>query len=128
MVAMISIIDDDRIVREAIGDLIQSLGYEVAAFESAEQFLESGRIAETTCLVTDLQLPGLDGLQLQTQLLADGYSLPVIVITAFPEEKFRKRAMDAGAVGFLSKPVDERLFLDCLDTALNGSTVRKSRV
>jgi FixJ family two-component response regulator len=115
---MISIIDDDRIVREALGDVVQSLGYEVATFDSAEEFLDSGRVAETSCLITDLQLPGLDGLELQTKLLADGYSLPVIFITAFPQEKFRRRAMNAGAVCFLSKPFEEHIFLDCLDKAL----------
>jgi FixJ family two-component response regulator len=118
---MISIIDDDRIVREAVGDLVQSLGYEVATFDSAEGFLDSGRLAETSCLITDLQLPGVNGLELQTKLLADGASLPIIFITAFPQEKFRKRAMNAGAVGFLNKPFEEHVFLDCLDTALKAS-------
>ena len=70
---MVSIIDDDRIVREAIGDLVQSLGYEVETFESAEHFLTSGHLAETSCLITDLQMPGLNGLELQSQLAAEGH-------------------------------------------------------
>ena len=115
---MISIIDDDRIVREAVGDLVQSLGHEVATFDSAEEFLDSGRLAETSCLITDLQLPGLGGLELQTKLLADGYSLPIIFITAFPREKFRRQAMNAGAVGFLNKPFEVPIFLECLSKAL----------
>ena len=115
----ISIIDDDQVVREATGDLVQSLGFEVATFESAERFLESGRLAETSCLITDLQMPGLSGLDLQGRLIAEGQRIPVIFITAFPEERFRRRAMNAGAVGFLSKPFDEEALLDCLDTALN---------
>jgi FixJ family two-component response regulator len=119
---MISVIDDDRIVREAVGDLVQSLGYEVATFDSAEEFLNSGRLAETSCLITDLQLPGLNGLELQTKLLAGGYSLPIIFITAFPQEASRRRAMNAGAVAFLSKPFQERIFLDRLDMALKDST------
>ena len=119
---MISIIDDDHFARGAIGDLVQSLGYEVSTFESAERFLESGRLAETSCLITDLHMPGLDGLELQSRLVADGDCTPVIFVTAFPEEKFRERAISAGAVGFLSKPFDESSLIHCLETALNTST------
>src|SRR5215831_3508048 len=103
----ISIIDDDPIVREAIADLVQSLGYEAATFESAEQFLASGAVAETSCLITDLQMPGRSGLDLQKQILAEGHQTPVIFVTAFPEENFKNRAMNAGAVAFLSKPFPE---------------------
>ena len=99
---MISIVDDDRFVREVMGDLVQSLGYEAATFDSAEHFLQSGRLAETSCLITDLQMRGLSGLALQSHLLAEGHRTPVIFITAVPEEKFRSRAKDAGAVGFLA--------------------------
>ena len=119
----ISIIDDDPIVREAIADLVQSLGYEAATFDSAEQFLESGAVAETSCLITDLQMPGQSGLELQKQLLAEGHHTPVIFVTAFPEEKFRRRAMDAGAVGFLSKPFDDEALISCVETALNRAEV-----
>jgi FixJ family two-component response regulator len=82
----ISIIDDDQVVRESTGDLVQSLGYEVATFESAERFLESGRLAETSCLITDLQMPGLSGLDLQSRLIAEG--------------RRRVGALLAGGVGF----------------------------
>ena len=123
---MISIVDDDRFVREAMGDLVQSLGYEAATFDSAEHFLQSGRLAETSCLITDLQMPGLSGLALQSHLLAEGHRTPVIFITAVPEAKFRSRAKNAGAVGFLSKPFDEESLINCLDTALNAlATDRK---
>jgi FixJ family two-component response regulator len=84
----ISIIDDDQTVREATGDLVQSLGYEVLTFESAERFLESGRLAETSCLIADLHMPGLSGLDLQSRLIAEGQRIPVIFVTAFPEERF----------------------------------------
>jgi FixJ family two-component response regulator len=107
------------LVREATGDLVQSLGYEVLTFESAERFLDSGCLAETSCLITDLQMPGLSGLDLQSQLIAEGQHIPVIFVTAFPEERSRRRAMNAGAVGFLSKPFDEGSLIDCLHTALN---------
>ena len=116
----ISIIDDDQFAREATGDLVQSLGYEVLTFESAERFLESGCLAETSCLITDLQMPGLSGLDLQSRLIAEGQRIPVIFITAFPEERFRRRAMNAGAVGFLSKPFDEEALIHSLETALQA--------
>jgi len=119
--ATISIIDDDPIVREAIADLVQSLGYEAATFESAEQFLASGAVAETSCLITDLQMPGQSGLELQKQLLAEGHRTPVIFVTAFPEEKFRNRAMTAGAVAFLSKPFRDDTLIDCVKNALNST-------
>jgi FixJ family two-component response regulator len=118
---IISIIDDDYIVREAMTDLLQSLGYEVVAFESAEDFLESGSLAETSCVITDLQMPGLDGLELQNRLTAQGHPPPVIFVTGFPEERFRKRALNAGAVGFLSKPFNEDTLINCVETALNAS-------
>ena len=124
---MISIVDDDRFVREAMGDLVQSLGYAAATFDSAEHFLQSGRLAETSCLITDLQMPGLSGLALQSHLLAEGHRTPVIFITAVPEEKFRSRAKNPGAVGFLRKPFDEEALINCLDTALNGLTATEGK-
>ena len=120
--SMISIVDDDRIVREAMGDLVQSLGYEVATFESAEHFLESGSLAETRCLITDVQMPGLDGLELQRRLLAEGHPTPVIFVSAFSGGSSRRRAMEAGAVGFLSKPFHEDSLIKCVESALNAST------
>src|SRR6516162_5622843 len=105
---MITIVDDDDFVRESLRDLVESLGYAVSTFESAERFLESGRLAEASCLISDVQMPGLSGLDLQSRLLADGHRIPFIFITAFPEERFRIRARDAGAVGFLKKPFEER--------------------
>jgi FixJ family two-component response regulator len=118
---VISIVDDDCIVREAMADLIESLGYEVTTFESAELFLESGSLTNTSCVITDLNMPGLDGLELQSRLIAQGHPIPVIFVTAFPEERFRKRAMAAGAVGFLSKPFVEEALINCVEGALNGS-------
>jgi FixJ family two-component response regulator len=118
---IIAIVDDDCIVREAMADLLQSLGYEVTTFESAEHFLESASLTETSCLITDLHMPGLDGLELQSRLIAQGNPTPVIFVTAFPEERFRKRAMNAGAVGFLSKPFAEDALINCVEAALTGS-------
>ena len=117
-VAMISIIDDDLLVRESTADLISSLGHEPLIFDSAEQFLASGRLADTACIITDLQMPGMSGLDLQASLLADGDLTPIIFITAYPKETTRARALDAGAVAFLTKPYDESALLDSLEIAL----------
>jgi FixJ family two-component response regulator len=115
---IISIVDDDASVRDGIGNLVDSLGYNSATFTSAKHFLEAGMIAETTCLITDLQMPELNGLELQEALRAKGYRTPVIMITAFPNEKQRALALENGVVGFLTKPFDERLLIECLTTAI----------
>jgi FixJ family two-component response regulator len=115
---VISIVDDDPFARGAIGDLIQSLGHEAVSFPSAEHFLNSGCVEDVACLITDLQMPGMNGLDLQDHLQAAGYDTPVIVISAFPEERFRTRALNAGAVAFLSKPFAEESLIGCINTAL----------
>jgi FixJ family two-component response regulator len=115
---MISIVDDDALARDGIKELVESLGFRALTFVSAEHFLESGIVAETKCLITDLQMPGLSGLELQEKLQADGYQTPVILITAYPNEKHRCRALEAGAIGFLSKPFAEQSLIDCLNVAL----------
>jgi FixJ family two-component response regulator len=115
---LISIVDDDALARDGIGTLVESLGYNVITFTSAEHFLQSDVIAETTCLITDLQMPGLNGLELQEALRSRGHRTPVVVITAFPNEIHRKRALHGGAVGFLSKPFDEASLIDCLTVAI----------
>ena len=124
---IISIVDDDPIVREAIADLLQSLGYEVKTFASTEHFFESGTLGETSCLITDLQMPGLGGLELQTRLIAQGHATPVIFVTAFPEERFRQRAMNAGAFGFLSKPFAEDALIKCLGECPSGTRPEAAR-
>ena len=115
---MISIVDDDPLVRDATVDLLSSLGYPALAFETAEEFLNSGQIETTVCLITDLQLPGLDGLGLQNKLAADGSHVAVIFITAFPDANIRERAMKAGATAFLAKPFEEADLLRALQIAL----------
>ena len=117
-VPLISIVDDDSLARDGIRELVESLGHKGVAFVSAAHFLDSGLIAKTTCLITDLQMPGLNGLELQEALQSQGYQTPVILITAFPNEKHRKRALDNGAVGFLSKPFDEEDLIECLTAAI----------
>jgi len=115
---MISIVDDNESVREATKSLVRSLGYAASTFASAEEYLQSGPVRETSCLITDLQMPGMNGVELQHRLIADGYRTPVIFVTAFPKEKLRTRALEAGAFGFLSKPFDAEHLIECLDRAL----------
>src|SRR5215469_2941145 len=122
-VPLISIVDDDALARDGIRELVESLGYRTTIFESAEGFLQSSIVAETACLITDLQMPGLSGLELQQALRSQGFHTPVILITAFPNEKHRTRAIDNGAIGFLSKPFEEECLIKCL-TAVVMSPVR----
>jgi FixJ family two-component response regulator len=115
---LIAIVDDDQLARDGIRELVESLGYTAATFTSAEQFLQSAVLAQTTCLITDLQMPGLSGLDLQQELQSRGNHTPVIVITAYPNAKHRTRALNNGAVGFLSKPFDDRSLMECLTAAI----------
>ena len=118
---MIAIVDDDEAVREAMKTLVRSLGYGASTFGSAEEFLKSEQVSDTSCLITDLQMPGLSGLDLQDRLIARGHRIPIIFITAYPDENVRTRAMKAGAVGFLSKPCNDDHLLGYLDKALKAA-------
>ena len=115
---LISIVDDDALARDGIRELVESFGYKAVTFSSAAHFLDSGVIAETTCLITDLQMPGLNGLDLQEELKLQGNQIPVILVTAYPNDKHRTRALNNGAVGFLSKPFDDRSLMECLTDAI----------
>ena len=119
-VPLISIVDDDESVREAINALIRSLGYSAATFASAEEYLRSDCVEASSCLITDLQMPGMSGADLQDRLIADGRQLPVIMITAFAEQGIQARVMQAGAIGFLGKPFSEESLIRCLEKALEG--------
>jgi FixJ family two-component response regulator len=118
---LISIVDDDEAMREATKGLLRSHGYRAATFGSAEEFLQSDNLGNTDCLIADVQMPGLSGIDLQHSLIARGVQMPTIFITAFPEEGTRTRAMTAGAVGYLGKPFSEESLLKCLDSALGRS-------
>ena len=117
---MISIVDDDASVREATQALVRSLGHPAATFSSAEEFLESDRLNDTSCLITDVQMSGMDGIELQGRLSAAGRHCPVIVVTASPDAGLRARALAAGAVGVLGKPFSEEMLIACLDGALTA--------
>jgi FixJ family two-component response regulator len=116
-IARIAVIDDDIAVREATGRLLRSLGYDVATFESAEHFLRSA-CHEWACLITDVRMVGMSGVDLQAELITAGHRMPIIFMTAFPEENIRSRALSAGAHAFLTKPCREQSLVDCIESAL----------
>jgi FixJ family two-component response regulator len=115
---VISIVDDDASVRAATDNLLRSLGYTVHTFASAEEFLQSAQFNDASCVIADVQMPGMSGVDLQARLLTQGHRVPFIFITAFPEETIRARALKAGAICFLTKPFDRLTLIKCLDTAL----------
>ncbi|MEA2904302.1 MAG: hypothetical protein QOI12_1689 [Alphaproteobacteria bacterium] len=117
-VPVISIIDDDISVRVATSRLVRSLGYGAHTFASADDFLNSSHVDDTWCVIADVQMPGTTGIELQSLLNAQGRCLPIIFITAYPEERVRVQALKNGAVDFLSKPFDGTLLIENIETAL----------
>jgi FixJ family two-component response regulator len=115
---MISIIDDDDSVRIATKNLVRSLGYEVSMFASAEAFLQSPTLTQCACVIADVQMPTMSGVELQYHLRELGHRVPFIFITAFPEAGIRARALEDGAVAFLAKPFDGGILIECIDAAL----------
>ena len=122
---MISIIDDDASVRTATNNLLSSHGYLIQTFVSADDFLQSARLDSLSCVIADVQMPGMSGLDLLTHMRAQGYTVPLIFITAFPDDSARARALKAGAIGFLAKPFAGPLLIDCIEIALNRRGVGK---
>jgi len=117
---LISVVDDDESMREAIKGLMKSLGYTSQAFASAEEFLNSRQLLRTSCLIADVQMPGMTGLELHRHLVASGKSVPTILITAFPDDSARDRALGDGVVCYLSKPFDENELLACIRSSVNS--------
>jgi len=115
---MISIVDDDAAVREATRALVRSLGHPATAYASAEEFLSSDQLHETSCLITDVQMPGMTGIELQDRLNSAGPHCPVIVVTGSPDASLHARALAAGAIGVLGKPFSDETLIACLDGAL----------
>jgi FixJ family two-component response regulator len=119
---VISIVDDDMSVREALRGLVNAFGFDAAEFPSAVEFLRSGRVPDTSCLIADMQMPGMNGLELQAELVAKGRPIPIIFVTAFPDARTRALALGAGAVGFLGKPLDPEDLLAHIRSALRPGT------
>ena len=117
-IRVLSLVEDDASVRQATARLIKSFGFTVEVFASGEEFLCFGSLRITSCLVLDVQMPGMSGLQLQSHLAAGGYRIPIIFITAHPDEEIRAQALEAGAVAFLPKPFGEEALLEGIRSAL----------
>ena len=119
--SIISIVDDDESIRDAVKYLLRSVGFRAETFASPEDFLNSDHLHHTGCLILDLRMPGLNGLELQQLLVAAKYRIPIIFITADGDEAARTRAFQAGAVGYLQKPFRQEALLHAVQVALRGS-------
>jgi FixJ family two-component response regulator len=117
---LISIVEDDQPFRESMRKLLTSLGYSVEAFPSAADFLASPLLSETACLVSDVQMPGMTGVELHRNLIEAGHAIPTILVTAYPEEAVHNRALKNGVICYLSKPVDDEHLEHCLRSALDS--------
>ena len=117
---VISVVDDDASIRVATDSLLRARGYEVSTFASAAEFLRSRQFDEASCVITDVRKPDMSGVEQQTYVRNRGSSTPFIFITAFPEESARQRALQDGAVCFLSKPFDAPTLIRCVEAALTA--------
>jgi FixJ family two-component response regulator len=115
---LISIIDDDESVRVATASLVRSGGFDACTFASAEEFLRSAELGDTACLISDVQMPGMSGLALQSAMASQNVNAPIIFITAFPDPRIREKALNAGAICFLKKPFDGSALIKCIERAL----------
>src|SRR5499426_4789774 len=104
---LVSVVEDDRFFRDSMGRLMRSMGYTVEAFPSAADFLASPRLAETGCLIADVHMPAMSGPELHRHLMDAGYAIPTILVTAYPDDDVRARALKDGVIGYLRKPIDE---------------------
>ena len=115
---LVAIVDDDELIRESLQGLMEEAGFPAQAFASAEEFLNSGKLEDTACLIADIRMPGMSGLDLQARLNQDHHNIPIIFITARGDEKMRMQALRAGAVEFLTKPLNDEALLDHVRAAL----------
>jgi len=120
-VQLISIVDDDDALRNSLDDLIRSIGFRTQGFPSAEAFLSSNQACDTACLILDVRMPSMNGLELQRKMVAANWRIPIIFITSHADDDARARALEAGAVAFLYKPFREEELLNAIDAALNHS-------
>jgi FixJ family two-component response regulator len=121
VVSLIGVVDDDESIRDALSSLLRSAGYKCALFPSAEAFLESGRLSETDCMLLDIQMPGLTGLELQLQLREMKCSIPVIFVTAHADHHLRAKALAQGATAFFGKPFSDGALLGAINSALHST-------
>ena len=120
---LISIVDDHSLTRATIEDFVRSLGFSARTFASAESLLQSSSISETACLILDVQMPKMSGVDLQNHLSQNGFDIPIVFVTAHPDEAIKARALNGGAIGFLRKPLDLQGLADCLHVALGRGRV-----
>ena len=119
-IPLISVVDDDPSVRDAMENLVSSFGFDVCTFDSAERYLNSAQRRATSCIVSDIQMPGTSGIEMKRHLLAQNDHTPIIFITAYPQPDTKKTALAAGAICFLVKPFDGRTLINCIERALRG--------
>ena len=119
--SLVSVVEDDQFFRESLRRLMRSLGYSAEAFPSAADFLTSPRLVETACLIADVNMPAMTGLELYRHLIDAGYAIPTILVTAYPDNDVRTHALKDGAVCYLRKPIDEEQLMRCLRTALHSN-------
>lgn len=117
---LVAIVDDDELIRDALGGLMKAAGFSALAFASAEEFLNSGEQQHTACLIADIRLQGVSGLELQSRLNKGHHRIPIIFITGQGDEKMRMQALRAGAVEFLTKPFDDEVLLESVRAALDS--------
>ena len=117
---LVSVVEDDRFFRESMGRLMRSLGYSAETFASAAEFLGSPRLTETACLIADVHMPVMSGIELYRRLIDAGRAIPTILVTAYPNDVDRTRALDDGVICYLRKPVDEQHLTRCLHAALTS--------
>ena len=117
-VTVISIVDDDETIRDGLSRLVRALGFACRAFSSADTFLNSEHLNETSCLITDIHMPGMSGTELLEALRASGYRIPIVFITAYPDAQIRSQVLAQGAICFLEKPVEAETLSRCIGAAL----------
>jgi FixJ family two-component response regulator len=118
---LIAVVDDSESLREAMQSLLKALGFSAESFPSAEDFLKSGKLQATSCLIADVQMPGISGVELHRRLISAGNPIPTILITAYPDERVRSRALQDGVRYYLIKPVRENDLLSCIQSCLGGA-------
>jgi FixJ family two-component response regulator len=123
--SLVSIVEDDQFFRESMRRLMRSLGFSGEIFPSAADFLASPRLVETACLIADVHMPAMTGLELHRRLIEMGHAIPTILVTAYPDNDVRARVLNDGVVCYLRKPVDEKHLMRCLHTALHSDQPRE---